>query len=360
MGVTDKTDQGHQVRGQAQPGRRRHPQLADLESHRRRRPDDDHGGDQVHQRRSTSSTGARSRSSSTTAQCDTVPPDYVCLRNEMRELVQTREALRRSVAHDAGLPRLRRAVGAEGRQHGWLPLPRQLPCATRPYHWDEFMGGTTVAKNVGRVVLQAHATAARPRLIRREDGHRRAAPEPAEQRHPQQDARARRHLDRRPREQERRHRRLKTELAQVRRQGRARVLLRPGHRPSRGAAPARRGQDARGARSPRSIMCFCDPVAPVFLYRTCEEQAYFPEQVCRRYRSHGHRRGGPGLRRHAQPRRPPDGERLRARQPARRRSAQPARGGRSSRSTAAWTAAIPDRPTRRAERPRLLHDAGGR
>jgi len=209
--------------------------------------------------------------------CDTVPPNYTCLRGEMRDLVRDKKPYMviwgtplASPAFDE-LSALK-VVNLGGQHFRNNPFSIQR----RPYHWDTAIPGDVAAKHVaewyckrlnGKKARWAGETGTDPRS----------------QNPPNNDIRNKVRVlgvistdD--PENLNTVKQVLKPELAKCG----AQVAHEFYYAQDIARAEEQRRlamQKMRESPESTSIMCFCDGVAPLFLYRTAQEQAYFPEHI---------------------------------------------------------------------------------
>jgi hypothetical protein len=209
--------------------------------------------------------------------CDTVPPNYTCLRGEMRDIVRSEKpflvlwpTILASPAFDE-LSALK--VINVGGQH----FRNSFSIQRRPYHWDATIPGDVAAKHVaewyckrlhGKKAAWAGTT---------------GADDPRSQNPPTDDIRNKTRVlgvistdD--PENQNNIRQVLKPELAKCGAQVShefyyAQDIARAEEQRRVGIAKMRENPEST------SIMCFCDGVAPLFLYRTAQEQNYFPEHI---------------------------------------------------------------------------------
>ncbi|MEA3076526.1 MAG: hypothetical protein QOF60_1434 [Actinomycetota bacterium] len=220
--------------------------------------------------------------------CDTVPPDYVCLRGEMRDIVRDRKpfavlwgTILASPAFDE-LSALKVVnVGGQHFRNNPFSIKR------RPYHWDVAIPGDVAAKQVAEFYCKRlKGNGAQPYKAK-------YAGETAGQNPSQND------LDSKnpPNDDIRNTPRvlgvistddpenlnnikqvLKPELAKCGATVQhefyyAQDISRAEEQRRLGIAKMRESPEAT------SIMCFCDAVAPLFLYRTAQEEKYYPEHI---------------------------------------------------------------------------------
>jgi hypothetical protein len=211
--------------------------------------------------------------------CDTVPPNYVCLRGEMRDLVRDKKPFLvlwgtplASPAFDE-LSALK-VVNVGGQHFRNNPFSLQR----RPYHWDAAIPGDVAAKHVAEFYCKRLHD--KPAKWAGETGTN-----PSSQ-NVGNDIRSKKRVlgvistdD--PENLNTIKQVLKPELAKC---GAtvahefyyAQDIARAEEQ--RRLALAKMRENTNGGES-TSIMCFCDGVAPLFLYRSAQEQNYFPEHI---------------------------------------------------------------------------------
>jgi len=196
--------------------------------------------------------------------CKSVPPDYPCLRNEMREIVQSRQPFwvnwHTSLASPA-FDELSRLKVMNSGGWGFRDIFNQQ---RRPYHWDLLMGGSQHMRHVADWYCKRmhggraeHAGEARLQAMNRvvgvistDDPENRLA-----------------------------IRELKDLMQQ---QCGAQIAKEYYYAQDINTAQQQRDaayRKMKEAPEATTIICFCDLVAPIFLYQTCEEQRYYPEHV---------------------------------------------------------------------------------
>jgi hypothetical protein len=217
--------------------------------------------------------------------CETVPPNYVCLRNEMRDdIVKGRKPFivvwNTSLASPAFDELSAQATINIGGWHFRDVFNQQR----RPYRWDVQMGGTQLARHAGQFwCAKLHGKKAE---FAGETDPSRPQTQPGSGKNPStNDIRGKTRvlgvISTDDPENKLNINTLKQELAKCGAKvaheffysqdiGRAQE--------QRSAAVQRMRENSNGGES-TSIMCFCDLVAPIFLYQTCEEQGYYPEHV---------------------------------------------------------------------------------
>jgi len=207
-------------------------------------------------------------------QCSAVPPDYPCLRNEMRQVVQTEKPFAVIWATSLASPAFDELSALKVVNLGGWHFRDIFNQQRRPYHWDVTMGGTQLAKHAGEWwCKRMHGGKAR---YAGQTGNS------AGQNPPDNDIRGRTRvlgvLSTDDPENKLAINTLKQELAKCgatvsHEYYYAQDITR--------AEEQRRLAVAKMREAPEStsLMCFCDLVAPLFLYQTAEEQRYYPEHV---------------------------------------------------------------------------------
>jgi len=208
--------------------------------------------------------------------CDTVPPDYDCLRGEMRGLVQREKPFAVLWLTTLASPAFEELSAQKVVNMGGYHFRDNFGVRNRPYHYDELMGGTTVAKNVAEWYCnRLHGFKA---ANAGETGT-----DPQSQNPPANDIRSRTRVLGVISTDDPENKNVVTEFkAELAKRCGARVAHEYYYAQDINRAEEQRTLGvAKMRESPESttIMCFCDPVAPVFLFRTCQEQKYFPEHV---------------------------------------------------------------------------------
>lgn len=207
-------------------------------------------------------------------QCAAVPPDYPCLRNEMRQLVQTEKPFavlwRTSLASPAFDELSALKVVNLGGWHFREVFNQQR----RPYHWDFTMSGDEIMK------LSAEWWCKRMQA-----GKARYAGETGNgqgQNPPSNDIRNKTRvlgvISTDDPENKLAVNILKAELAKCGAKVEHEFYY---SQDITRAEEQRRLAVAKMREAPEStsVMCFCDLVAPIFLYQTAEEQRWYPEHV---------------------------------------------------------------------------------
>ncbi len=209
-------------------------------------------------------------------QCDTVPPDYVCLRGEMRDIVRTEQPFLVQWGTPLASPAFDELSAQKVVNVGGQHFRDSFSQQRRPYHWDVAISGTNVAKQAaewyckklaGKKAVFAGATGT----------------DAQSQNPPTNDIRAKDRVlgvistdD--PENQGAITSVFKPELAKcgvkvAHEFYYAQDIARAEEQRRLGVAKMREAPEST------TIAFFGDAVAPVFLYRTAQEQSYFPEQV---------------------------------------------------------------------------------
>ena len=207
-------------------------------------------------------------------QCAAVPPDYPCLRNEMRQLVQTEKPFAVLWRTSLASPAFDELSALKVLNLGGWHFREVFAQQRRPYHWDVTMSGDDIMKMSAEWWCK-----------RMHGGKARYAGETgsgAGQNPPSNDIRSRTRvlgvIATDDPENKLAVNILKAELAKCG----AKVdhefyysqdITRAEEQWRLAVAKMREGPEST------SIMCFCDLVAPIFLYQTCEEQGYYPEHI---------------------------------------------------------------------------------
>lgn len=209
--------------------------------------------------------------------CDTVPPDYVCLRNEMRRIVQSEKPFAVLWLTTVASPAFDELSAQKVINMGGYHFRDTFNIQRKPYHWDQFMGGTQLAKLAGEwwcKRMWGNGTAKARYAGKTGTGEG--------QNPPNNDIRNKNRvlgvISTDDPENKNTIEDLKAELAKCGAKVEheyyyAQDIARAEEQRRLGVARMREAPEAT------SIMFFGDAVAPVFLYRTCEEQKYYPEQV---------------------------------------------------------------------------------
>jgi hypothetical protein len=209
--------------------------------------------------------------------CDTVPPDYVCLRGEMRDIVREKKpfaviwpTILASAAFDELSAMKVLNIGGSHFRNNPFSVQR------RPYHWDVQIAGDTAARAVGEWYCN--------RLHGRKASFAGATgPDPQTQNPPNNDIRGKARVlgvistD----DPENLHTIRQVLAPELRKCGASIAHEFYYAQDISRAEEQRRLALAKMREAPESttIMCFCDAVAALFLYRTAQEQAYFPEHI---------------------------------------------------------------------------------
>ena len=209
--------------------------------------------------------------------CDTVPPNYTCLRGEMRDIVRDKKpfmVIWQSILASPAFDELSalKVVNLGGQHFRNNPFNMQR----RPYHWDVAIPGDVAAKHVAEWYCKRLYNK-KARWAGETGG------DPTRQNPPTNDIRNKVRVlgvistdD--PENLNTIKQVLKPELAKCG----ATVAHEFYYAQDIARAEEQRRlamQKMRENPESTSIMCFCDGVAPVFLYRTAQEQAYFPEHI---------------------------------------------------------------------------------
>jgi hypothetical protein len=214
--------------------------------------------------------------------CDTVPPDYVCLRGEMRDVVRDHKpfvvlwgTILASPAFDE-LSALKVVnIGGQHFRNNPFSIKR------RPYHWDVAIPGDVAAKQVAEFYckrLKGPADAPYKAKYAGETGTNPNTQNPVND-NIREKARVLGVISTDDPENLNNIKQvLKPELAKCGAKVEhefyyAQDISRAQEQRQLGVAKMRETPEAT------SIMCFCDAVAPLFLYRTAQEQSYFPEHI---------------------------------------------------------------------------------
>ncbi|HUP84933.1 MAG TPA: hypothetical protein VM143_04610 [Acidimicrobiales bacterium] len=208
--------------------------------------------------------------------CETVPPDYVCLRGEMRDIVRDKQPFLVQWGTPLASPAFDELSAQKVVNVGGQHFRDSFSQQRRPYHWDVAISGTVAAKQAaewycrklaGKKAVFAGAT----------------GPDSTSQNPPVDDIQSKPRVlgvistdD--PENQGTITSVFKPELAKcgVRVEHEfyyAQDISRAQEQRTAGVAKMREAPEST------TIAFFGDAVAPVFLYRTCQEQSYFPEQV---------------------------------------------------------------------------------
>jgi hypothetical protein len=202
--------------------------------------------------------------------CPSVPPDYPCLRNEMTQIVQQEQPFAVIWNTSLASPAFDQLSKLKVVNLGGWGFRDSFNIAHRPYHWDVQMGGTQLVQNVsdwwckrmhggGQAKAQyagSPGLASRVRnlgVISTDDPENKLAV-----------AEFKSLLGQKCGARVSHEYYYAQDITTVEQQRRAAV------------AKMREGGASGEA---TSVICFCDLVAPIFLYQTCEEQQYYPEHV---------------------------------------------------------------------------------
>lgn len=209
-------------------------------------------------------------------QCDTVPPDYVCLRGEMRDIVRTHKPFLVQWATPLASPAFDELSAQKVLNVGGQHFRDSFSQQRRPYHWDVAISGTNVAKQAAEWYCKK--LAGKKAAWAGETGS-----DPRSQNPPTNDIRNKPRVlgvistdD--PENQGAITSVFKPELAKcgVKVEHEfyyAQDIARAEEQRRLGVAKMREAPEST------TIAFFGDAVAPVFLYRTAQEQSYFPEHV---------------------------------------------------------------------------------
>jgi hypothetical protein len=207
-------------------------------------------------------------------QCAAVPPDYPCLRNEMRQLVAQEKPFAVIWATSLASPAFDELSALKVVNLGGWHFRDIFNQQRRPYHWDVTMGGTQLVKQAAEWWCK-----------RMHGGKARYAGETGNgegQNPPNNDIRSRTRvlgvISTDDPENKLAIGTLKEELAKcgasvAHEYYYAQDITRAEEQRRLAVAKMREGPEST------SIMCFCDLVAPIFLYQTCEENRYYPEHI---------------------------------------------------------------------------------
>jgi len=217
--------------------------------------------------------------------CTTVPPDYVCLRNEMRDdVVRGQKPFIVIWNTSLASPAFDELSAQKTINIGGWHFRDVFNQQRRPYRWDVQMGGSLLAKNAGQFWC-AKLNGKKAEFAGETDPGR-PQPQPGSAKNPStNDIRNKTRvlgvISTDDPENKLAINDLKAEVAKC--GGRvahefyySQDIARA--QEQRTLAVQRMRENTNGGES-TSIMCFCDLVAPVFLYQTCEEQGYYPEHV---------------------------------------------------------------------------------
>ena len=209
-------------------------------------------------------------------QCDTVPPDYVCLRGEMRDIVRTEKPFLVQWGTPLASPAFDELSAQKVVNVGGNHFRDSFAQQRRPYHWDVAISGTNVAKQAAEWYCKK--LAGRNAIFAGKTGS-----DPRQENPPTNDIRGKKRVlgvistdD--PENQQMVTQIFKPELAKcgVRVEHEfyyAQDISRAEEQRRLGVAKMREDPEST------TIAFFGDAVAPVFLYRTAQEQSYFPEHI---------------------------------------------------------------------------------
>ena len=209
-------------------------------------------------------------------QCDTVPPDYVCLRGEMRDIVRTEQPFLVQWGTPLASPAFDELSAQKVVNVGGNHFRDSFGQQRRPYHWDVAISGTNVAKQAAEWYCKK--LAGKNAIFAGKTGS-----DPRSENPPTNDIRNKKRVlgvistdD--PENQQMVTQIFKPELAKcgVKVEHEfyyAQDISRAEEQRRLGVAKMREDPEST------TIAFFGDAVAPVFLYRTAQEQSYFPEHV---------------------------------------------------------------------------------
>ena len=207
-------------------------------------------------------------------QCASVPPDYPCLRNEMRQLVQQEKPFAVLWRTSLASPAFDELSALKVLNLGGWHFREIFNQQRRPYHWDFTMSGDEIMKLSGEWWCK-----------RMHGGKARYAGETGDgegQNPPTNDIRSRTRvlgvISTDDPENKLAVNILKAELAKCGAKVEHEFYY---SQDITRAEEQRRLAVAKMREAPEStsIMCFCDLVAPIFLYQACEEAGYYPEHI---------------------------------------------------------------------------------
>ena len=209
-------------------------------------------------------------------QCDTVPPDYVCLRGEMRDIVRTEQPFLVQWGTPLASPAFDELSAQKVINVGGNHFRDSFAQQRRPYHWDVAISGTNVAKQAAEWYCKK--LAGKKAIFAGKTGS-----DPRQENPPTNDIRGKDRVlgvistdD--PENQQMVTQIFKPELAKcgvkvAHEFYYAQDISRAEEQRRLGVAKMRENPEST------TIAFFGDAVAPVFLYRTAQEQSYFPEHV---------------------------------------------------------------------------------
>ncbi|MBW3536248.1 MAG: ABC transporter substrate-binding protein, partial [Actinobacteria bacterium] len=207
-------------------------------------------------------------------QCAAVPPDYPCLRNEMRQMVQREKPFAVIWATSLASPAFDELSALKVVNLGGWHFRDIFNQQRRPYHWDVTMGGTQLVRHVGEWWCK-----------RMHGGKARYAGETGNgegQNPPSNDIRSRTRvlgvISTDDPENKLAINDLKAELSKCG------ATVAHEYYYAQDITTAEQQRDAavdEMQESPEAttIMCFCDLVAPIFLYAECQDRGYYPEHI---------------------------------------------------------------------------------
>jgi hypothetical protein len=207
-------------------------------------------------------------------QCAAVPPDYPCLRNEMRQVVSTEKPFAVLWRTSLASPAFDELSALKVLNLGGWHFREVFSQQRRPYHWDITMSGDDIMQMSAEWWCK-----------RMHGGKARYAGETGDgagQNPSTNDIRSRTRvlgvISTDDPENKLAVNILKAELAKCGAKVEHEFYY---SQDITRAEEQRRLAVAKMREAPEStsIMCFCDLVAPIFLYQTCEEQGYYPEHI---------------------------------------------------------------------------------
>ncbi len=207
-------------------------------------------------------------------QCAAVPPDYPCLRNEMRQMVQQEKPFAVIWATSVASPAFDELSALKVLNIGGWNFRDSFSQQRRPYHWDVQMGGTQLVRHAAEWWCK-----------RMHGGKARYAGETGSgegQNPPSNDIRSKpRVLGVISTDDPENKLAITTFKDELKKCGATVAHEYYYAQDVTRAEEQRRLAVAKMREAPEStsIMCFCELLAPIFLYQTCEEQRYYPEHV---------------------------------------------------------------------------------
>lgn len=201
-------------------------------------------------------------------ECQAVPPDYPCLRNEMRQIVQEHNPFWVVWNTSLASPAFDELSRLEVMNSGGWGFRDVFSQRRRPYHWDLLMGGTQQVQQVAEwYCKRMHG-----------DGNAKAR-YAGEQDDLRDRTRVLGVISTDDPENKLAIDTLKSELAR-----RCGASVAHEYFYAQDITTAEQQRDAavdEMQKDPEAttIMCFCDLVAPIFLYAECEDRDYYPEHV---------------------------------------------------------------------------------